>query len=127
MNRAPWFLVSYDIADPRRLRAVHRLLRGCAHPLLESLFAFQGDVLALRRELAERIKPAEDDLLIYRLRPGEALHRWGRACAPEGVYDLSLPPLVEHRNAVDLRAENWSNFTQLPDQKTISIFDPATY
>src|SRR5690606_15240869 len=34
MNRAPWFLVSYDIADPRRLRAVHRLLRGCAHPLL---------------------------------------------------------------------------------------------
>ena len=52
MNRASWFLVSYDIADPRRLRTVHRLLRGCAHPLLESLFAFQGDVLALRRELA---------------------------------------------------------------------------
>lgn len=122
MNRMSWFLVSYDIADPRRLRSVHRWLRCRAHPLLESLFAYQGDLHELRGALAERIRPSEDDLLIYRLRPGVPLHRWGRACAPEGVYDLSLPPLVEHRNA----PESWSNFTQLHDQKTISILGSAS-
>lgn len=97
-----WFLISYDIRHPRRLQRAHRLLRSQATALLESLFAFQGSREALellRRQLAREIRTGEDDVLIYQLRADHPLHRWGTACLPQGLYDFSLPPLVEHRDS----------------------------
>lgn len=97
-----WFLISYDIRHPTRLRRVHRLLRGQAHVLLESLFAFQGTLQAIERlqlQLSREIRRGEDDVQIYQLRADQPLHRWGTACLPEGLYDFSLPPLVELRES----------------------------
>lgn len=97
-----WFLISYDICNPTRLRRVHRLLRCQAHALLESLFVFQGTRQAIERlqqQLSREIRRGEDDVLIYQLRADQPLHRWGTACLPEGLYDFSLPPLVEHRES----------------------------
>lgn len=95
-----WFLISYDVRNPRRLQRVHRLLRSRASALLESLFAFQGTPQALevlRKQLEREILPDEDDILIYPLRTGQPVHRWGAACLPPGLYDFSLPLLIEHR------------------------------
>ena len=121
-----WYLLSYDIHSPTRLRRTHSLLRKQAHPLLESLFSFNGspsELLVLRQQLAQRVNSKEDDMLIYRLRHDRPIHRWGTACLPEGLYDFSLPPLIEHRDERLQHGQNWSNFTQLSDQKTISLFD----
>jgi CRISPR/Cas system-associated endoribonuclease Cas2 len=129
MSDSAWYLISYDIRDIRRLRQVHRVLKACAHPLLESLFAFQGsprDLIALHQRLTELLQPAIDDLLIYRLRHDRPIHRWGTACLPPGLYDFSLPPLIEHRDERIKQGQNWSNFTQLSDQKTISLLSLAT-
>ncbi|WPP46920.1 CRISPR-associated endonuclease Cas2 [Pseudomonas sp. AN-1] len=101
-NARNWYLISYDICHPRRLQRVHRLLRSQATALLESLFAFQGSLQALeqlRAALAREIRASEDDLLIYPLRTDRPMHRWGTACLPQGLYDFSLPPLVEHRES----------------------------
>jgi CRISPR/Cas system-associated endoribonuclease Cas2 len=98
-----WYLVSYDIRHPRRLRRVHQLLRKQAHALLESLFAFQGTRQALeilRQQLAAEIRSNQDDMLIYRLRADHPIHRWGTACLPQGLYNFSLPPLIEHRESL---------------------------
>lgn len=97
-----WFLISYDIRHPVRLRRVHRLLRGQAHALLESLFVFQGTRQAIERlqqQLSREIRRGEDDVLLYQLRADQRLNRWGTACLPEGLYDFSLPSLVEHRES----------------------------
>ncbi len=97
-----WFLISYDIRHPTRLRRVHHLLRSQAHALLESLFAFHGTRQAIERlqqQLSREIRLGVDDVLIYQLRADQPLHRWGTACLPEGLYDFSLPPLVEHRES----------------------------
>ncbi len=101
MTETAWYLISYDIRDPRRLRRAHQLLRRQTHPLLESLFAYRGSprqLQSLQEHLAQCLSPA-DDLLIYRLRTDCPMQRWGTACLPEGLYDFSLPPLVEHRLA----------------------------
>lgn len=129
MTENAWYLISYDIRDPRRLQKVHRRLRAQAHPLLESLFAFRGSPHALqglRETLAGLLQPRVDDLLIYRLRHDRPIHRWGSACLPRGLYDFSLPPLIEHRDEGLQQGQNWSNFTQLSEQKTISLFDRTT-
>ena len=97
-----WFLISYDIRHPIRLRRVHRLLRCQAHALLESLFVFQGTRQAIERlqqQLSREIRHGEDDVLLYQLRADQRLHRWGTACLSEGLYDFSLPSLVEHRES----------------------------
>lgn len=107
MLPAPWYLISYDIRDPRRLQRAHRLLRQQAHALLESLFAFQGSpqmLQALQSQLTS-ILTRQDDLLIYRLRADQPIHRWGTACLPQGLYDFSLPPVFEHR-AAQIAREN---------------------
>ena len=97
-----WFLISYDIRHPRRLQRAHRLLRSQATALLESLFVFQGTrpaLAQLRLQLFREIRITEDDVLIYQLRNDRPLHRWGTACLPQGLYDFSLPILIEHRES----------------------------
>jgi hypothetical protein len=72
------------------------------HALLESLFVFQGTRKAIERlqqQLSREIRRGEDDVLLYPLRADQQLHRWGSACLLEGLYDFSLPSLVEHRES----------------------------
>jgi len=64
-----WYLVSYDIRDPRRWRQAYKRLRGTGEWLQYSLFRChldRTDLEILRWEL-EKILAAEDDLLIVRL------------------------------------------------------------
>ena len=63
--KAGWYLIAYDIREPRRLRRVHRVLKRRALPVQESVFFFQGHEGALRRlldEVAAAMHLGEDDL-----------------------------------------------------------------
>ncbi len=99
MHDKHWYLISYDIHHPRRLKRTQRLLRSQASALLESLYAFYGnagELAELRAAIARETHAHDDDVLIYALRNDRPLHRWGRACLPPGLYDFSLPALIEH-------------------------------
>ena len=64
------WLIAYDIADPRRLRKVHRFLKQHAIPVQYSAFVFRGNQMQLDRILsgiAARIKVTSDDVRAYHL------------------------------------------------------------
>lgn len=70
-TRRHWYLVSYDIRDPRRWREAYQLLRGHGERVQYSLFRCRlnrTELEALRWEL-ERILAEEDDLMIVHLCP----------------------------------------------------------
>jgi CRISPR-associated protein Cas2 len=61
-----WYLVCYDVRDPRRLRQTYRLLRGYGTSLQYSIFRCrlnQRQLERLRWEL-EKVLEAEDGLMI---------------------------------------------------------------
>lgn len=67
-----WYLVSYDIRDPKRWRLVYRTLKGRGERVQYSLFRCWMTLTekeALRWEL-EKIVDSEDDLLFIHLCPG---------------------------------------------------------
>ena len=92
INQARLYLVSYDIADPRRLVRVHRYLRKDGLPLQYSVFTMR---LTARRqallmlELAELIEPAEDDVRIYPLPEKGERVQLGQQMFPEDVLVIS--------------------------------------
>jgi len=64
-----WYLVCYDIHDPKRWRKAYELLQGYGKRLQYSIFRCwlsQRDREKLRWEL-EKILAAEDELLLLRL------------------------------------------------------------
>ena len=64
------YLVCYDIRDARRLRRVHRLLKGYGEPWQFSVFFCQLkeiDRVRLERHLREIVKLDEDGVLLLAL------------------------------------------------------------
>lgn len=63
-----WYVIAYDIADPRRLRRVHQIAKKRAAFLQRSVYAFNGRgtaLLGLLTDIRAEIKVAEDDVRIY--------------------------------------------------------------
>ncbi len=68
MQAQGWYLIAYDIADPRRLRKVHKTLRRDAVPLQQSVFLVQCDRRGIGRlmdEIASLMHRQDDDLRAY--------------------------------------------------------------
>ena len=66
------YLVAYDVADPKRLRRVHKKLLGFGDPLQYSVFRCDlSDVerTKLREELVRLIHHTEDRVLIVDIGP----------------------------------------------------------
>lgn len=69
------YLVSYDIANPKRLRRVARVLEGFGSRLQFSVFECPLDSLRLatvKAELAQQINHDEDQVLFVSLGPATA-------------------------------------------------------
>lgn len=67
-----WYLVAYDIRDPKRWRQAYKIIRGYGRSLQYSLFRCrlsESDIERLRWEL-ERVLEAEDSLLFIGLCSG---------------------------------------------------------
>jgi CRISPR-associated protein Cas2 len=70
MSAAHWYLFSYDIANHKRLRRIHDLLRDEGIPLQYSVFLVRANALN-RMRIADRLQaimdPRHDDLRVYPL------------------------------------------------------------
>ncbi len=68
MKRKGWYLVAYDIACPRRLSRIHRLIRSEGITVQKSVFLINGtqqEMGALLDRLAVHMHLREDDLKAY--------------------------------------------------------------
>ena len=66
------YVVTYDVADPKRLRRVFKLLSQYGDHLQLSVFECQlneKDLVELRDKLSKVIKKDEDQVLLIRLGP----------------------------------------------------------
>lgn len=82
------WLIAYDIADPRRLGRVHRLLKKVAIPIQYSVFLAWLNERQLRwlvGQLRDRIQAREDDVRLYHLPASAELTVLGKQWLPEGV------------------------------------------
>jgi len=93
MDSPSWYLVAYDVSDPRRLQRVHRRLRREGVALQRSVFLLQRSrqgIAELLDELAALMHRREDDLRAYPIPgPGEIWLRGkgvidGELIAPDG-------------------------------------------
>lgn len=88
------FVIGYDIANPRRLQRVHRMMCRHAVPLEYSIFLLVGSASDKDRCLAEMdtlIEADEDDVRCYPLPSRGFQTRVGRASLPDGVHWTGLP------------------------------------
>jgi len=88
MDNPGWYLVAYDIADPKRLQRMHRRLRRDGLSMQKSVFLVQRSqrgIGQLMDELEDLMHRREDDLRAYPIPdPGEI---WLRG---KGLVDGSL-------------------------------------
>jgi CRISPR-associated protein Cas2 len=71
------FVVTYDIADPRRWRRVYKFLLGYGEWLQLSVFQCRLDrrrLVQLEAGLRERIHAREDHVLLLDLGPADRVH-----------------------------------------------------
>ena len=95
-NKTSRYLLAYDIADPRRLREVHRTVRQYGMPLQYSVFIVPGtaaDIDALVAILESIIEPSQDDIRIYPVPTRPDLVQYGRQWLADGVHLLHGGPL----------------------------------
>ncbi len=80
-NSKRWYLIAYDIRDPKRLQKVHRHLKRRAVALQKSVFLIHGhrqDVAALRDALRGLADGREDDIRLYPISSPDRLWMSGR-------------------------------------------------
>jgi len=82
------YLIAYDIANPRRLIRVHRILKKRGLPVQYSVFTVVSKRPALIRlltKIEEQIEVAEDDVRCYRLPENSETNSLGKQIFPEDV------------------------------------------
>jgi len=88
------YLITYDIAGPRRLVRLHRKLKRFATPIQYSVFhglltdKSLQDVVSLIHEI---INPKMDDVRIYPLPKNGWARSFGKSILPAGIHFTSLP------------------------------------
>ncbi len=101
-NQPLHFLISYDIADPKRLSKIHRTLKKAGIPVQYSVFSVvctKRRVLNLLAHLENIMEGREDDLRCYTL-PGRIdCTLLGKQLFPDGVllFDKGVSCLIGQR------------------------------
>ena len=88
MHRRRHWIVAYDIADPRRLKRVHRYLARRGEALQYSVFSVWLDETGMDRlmsGLARLIDPDQDDVRAWVVPPRAAVEVIGNGRLPGGV------------------------------------------
>lgn len=94
------WLVTYDIANPRRLTRVFKFLNRHGVPIQYSVFSVEASSVQmgqLMAALAQRINSKADDVRAYRL----PAHGWrsmlGASILPDGILINATPLLDPHQ------------------------------
>ena len=100
LNAPCAWLIAYDIADPKRLNRVHRVIVKHCVPVQYSLYCFEGSSNAMRgllKDIEVCIKPEADDVRAYPLPATLDIVTLGRGSLPSTVTLLSSlqPALLE--------------------------------
>lgn len=85
-----WYLIAYDIREPKRLRRLHYRLRKRAIPLQNSVFMVKltdKHLKQLSNEIKKHINTAQDDVRIYPIHHPDTLWSAGKQVhALRGLY-----------------------------------------
>jgi CRISPR-associated protein Cas2 len=76
------YLIAYDIADPKRLTRVHKLLNGWKVSGQKSFYECwmtPGERAQVMREVADLIEPGEDRIHLFQLDPRQEPRCYGTA------------------------------------------------
>jgi CRISPR-associated protein Cas2 len=92
------YIVSYDIADPQRLRRVHKKMKGFGDPLQYSVFCcdlLSSERIMLIEALTEIINHREDQVMLINLGPAsgrgsESIETLGRAADIEQTDRIAV-------------------------------------
>lgn len=87
------WMICYDIADPRRLQRVHRIIRRQAIAVQYSVFVApftDQEVDALLQLVKAEIDPTEDDVRAYPIKADGAV-AWGPDWIGEEMYLMPFP------------------------------------
>jgi CRISPR-associated protein Cas2 len=87
-SRQGLYLIAYDIAHPKRLGRVHRILKKEGLPVQYSVFTIvmkRPRLLRLLDRIAEQIKETEDDVRCYRLPDNTETASLGKQYFPADV------------------------------------------
>jgi CRISPR-associated protein Cas2 len=87
-SRPGLYLIAYDIAHPKRLGRVHRILKKEGLPVQYSVFTVvmkRPRLLRLLDRIAGQIEEAEDDVRCYRLPDNTETASLGRQYFPADV------------------------------------------
>jgi CRISPR-associated protein Cas2 len=83
------YLITYDIADKRRLQKLQRHLQQCAIALQHSVYLFEGTPAQFAHCLngiEQRIHAHHDDVRLYCIANLSHLRMEGRSAVPEGIW-----------------------------------------
>jgi len=91
------YLAAYDICDPKRLRKVHKLMKGYGEKWQYSIFFCvlkDIDFVRLKSDVRELIKNDEDQVLIIDLGPDESAARSAATVIGLGLPDQETGVMV---------------------------------
>ena len=105
------YVVAYDIANPKRLRRVARVMERRATRCQKSVFIFRGDQAGLQElldEIAPLLKPEEDIVQAWKAGNGKDAAELSRG-TPNNIYPASI--VIESR-------KHWSIKSRKPQDQT---------
>jgi CRISPR-associated protein Cas2 len=88
-NQTATWLVTYDIADPRRLTQVFKTLKKAGIPLQYSVFTVNASAIEIQKlmlQLSRIINTRQDDVRAYRLPENAWRATLGNSILPEGLW-----------------------------------------
>ena len=91
------YIIGYDIANPRRLCRIHRMMKKHGLPIQYSIFMLEGNEVAVQRCLdavLPLMNPKEDDIRCYLLPQRGQQFRIGKPVLPEGIIWTGLPATI---------------------------------
>ena len=87
-KKVPW-LLCYDVADPKRLQRVHRIISKNSTTFQYSVYFTHGtrrEILQIIEQTEPLIDPGKDDLRVYPVLTTAKHYHFGRSMIADGIY-----------------------------------------
>jgi len=114
MKRAGWYMIVYDIADPKRLSKVHRMMKNNGLPVQKSVFFYYGNEKStniLLDKINAAMDPDEDDLRAYPIIAPDYVWTTG------GVFE-HLPLVDSNYKNIEKKLKDRQPQTKTPKKKS---------